>query len=252
MKRNTRSKAENEYVKTLIHNLSLQRLSDLDIVDYLNNEKQIPIARTTVNKIRNKIEKSAERWYIDLKQSRYKYIATYKERLDSLLSYQKLLHGIISTTKKDEVKIRAISELTSIEMNIFNLWRQLPELDIMDRVKTLELEKEQEEPSIVDAEDINGSEVEPWDTPSWLQCDGCKRWWKNQELLQYHKIRGSCTANTPTITVPIAESASAILSETGQGGEGDGWKKLQCPSCKQCFMNNFSLSAHKCTSSNNN
>ena len=50
--------------------------------------------------------------------------------MDSLLSYQKILHDVIASTKKDEIKIRAISELTNIEMHIFNLWKQLPNLDI--------------------------------------------------------------------------------------------------------------------------
>jgi hypothetical protein len=130
MERNTHSKSEQEYVKALIQGLSLQRLTDQEIVDYLRNEKQIQIGRSTVTIIKNNIQKQAEKWYIELRQSRYKYIATYKQRLDSLLSYQKKLHDTIFDTKKDEVKIRAISELHSIEMDLFNLWKQLPDLDI--------------------------------------------------------------------------------------------------------------------------
>jgi hypothetical protein len=40
------------------------------------------------------------------------------------------LHDIVFNTEKDEVKIRAISESHSIEMDLFNLWKQLPDLDI--------------------------------------------------------------------------------------------------------------------------
>lgn len=113
MERHKRTKVEQECVNSIIQNLSLKRLTDQEMVDYLHNEKQIDIARPTVTNTRNRIEKSAEKWYIELKQSRYKYIATYKERLDSLLSYQKKPHEIIYFTKKDEVKIREISELHS-------------------------------------------------------------------------------------------------------------------------------------------
>ena len=66
-----------------------------EIVDYLRDEKQIEIARSTVNSIKNQIEKQAEKWYIALRQSRYKYVASYKERIDSLFSYQKKLNQII-------------------------------------------------------------------------------------------------------------------------------------------------------------
>ena len=127
-------KSQKQYVRGIIHNLSLQRWTSQEIADFLH-EKKIMIARRTVSQIRNAIEKSAEKWYIELRQSRYKYIAHFKERIDSLLSYQKQLHEIIASSKKDEVKIRAISELTTIEMNIFSLWKQLPDLDIVDKVK---------------------------------------------------------------------------------------------------------------------
>ena len=82
--------------------------------------------------MRNQVETKAEKWYIELKKSTYKFVAIYKERIDSLFSYQKKLHEIINDTKKPEVKLRAITELHSIEMSIFSLWKQLPDLDIVD------------------------------------------------------------------------------------------------------------------------
>jgi hypothetical protein len=60
------SKPEKQYVRGIVHNLSLQRLTDQKIVDYLHDEKNIDMARTTVNGIKNQIEKHAEKWYIEL------------------------------------------------------------------------------------------------------------------------------------------------------------------------------------------
>ncbi len=141
MERNTRTKAEREYIKGIIQNLSLKRLTDQEIVNYLHDEKQIEIARSTVTNTRISMEKQAEKWYIDLRNSAYRYLAQYKQRIDSLLSYQRTLHDIISTTKKDEVKIRAISELHSIEMDIFSLWKQLPVSNIVSPIDNSENEK---------------------------------------------------------------------------------------------------------------
>jgi hypothetical protein len=131
-KRATFTKPEREYVRGIVHNLSFQRLTDREIVQWLHDEKQIDLDRSTVSKMRNQVELKAEKWYIELKQSTFKYIAIYKERIDSLFSYQKKLHEIIYVTKKPEVQIRAITELHSIEMSIFSLWKQLPDLDIVD------------------------------------------------------------------------------------------------------------------------
>lgn len=68
-----------------VHNYSLQRWTHQDIVDYLQNEKKIKIARSTVTIIRNKIAEEAEDCYLELRESSYKTIAFCKERLDSLL-----------------------------------------------------------------------------------------------------------------------------------------------------------------------
>ncbi len=134
MKHRKVAKSHKHYVRGIIHNLSLQRWTDQEIADYLKEETKIDIARSTVSKIKNQIEKQTEKWYIELRQSRYKYIAVYKERLDSLLSYQKRLHEIVAKRSEayPEIAIRAIAELHRIEISIFNLWKQLPNLDMVD------------------------------------------------------------------------------------------------------------------------
>src|SRR6476659_6372141 len=128
------AKSDKEYLRGTIHNLSLSRWTDQEIVDYLRDEKQIEIARSTVNSIKNRIEKKAEKWYFELRESRYKYIATYKERLDSLLCYQRKLNEIIEFYRLEhlypDTVIRAISELHRIEISIFNIWKQLPNLGL--------------------------------------------------------------------------------------------------------------------------
>jgi hypothetical protein len=196
--------ARKEYVKAIVHQLSLQRLSDTEISEYLAKEKGIVIARSRVNQIKNGIERQAAKWYIELKQSQSKYIANYKERLDSLLSYQKILNEMVQTTKREDIKIKAISALHSIEMDIFNLWKQLPDLDIVDRVsKQVEQVQQQSQEDddrnlpIFDIDDINGVEEIPEEDKklwhNWLQCDGCKRYWRGEELLDYHKRKSTNT-----------------------------------------------------------
>ena len=124
------TKTEKQYLRGIIHNLSLQRLTDQEIVDFLQREKKIDISRSTVTKIRNQVVEEAGNWYIELRESATKTIAFFKERLDSLLSYQKKLHDIISVSEKPEVQVRAISELHSIEMSLHSLFKELPQFNI--------------------------------------------------------------------------------------------------------------------------
>jgi hypothetical protein len=204
----TFTKAEREYVKGVVHNLSLQRLTDQEIVDWLQEEKKIGLDRSTISKMRNHVEQQAEKWYIHLKESRYKYIANYKARLDSLLSYQKKLNQIIEFYLQPPMQIlypdtiiKAVVELHRIEVSMFNIWKQLPDLDIVDKVEQQkeEIQEENRNPHIVSTEDINGVEEIPEEDKkywhNWIQCTGCKKWWRGQELLDYHRRKSSSSNN---------------------------------------------------------
>jgi len=81
------TKAEREYVKSVVQNLFIQRFTDREIVGWLHEEKQIEIDRSMISKIRNQAEQDAASWYSKLRDSGATYVAIYKDRLDSLLSY---------------------------------------------------------------------------------------------------------------------------------------------------------------------
>jgi hypothetical protein len=233
MERRKVAKSEKQYLRGIIHNLSLQKWTDQDIVEYLRDEKSIDIGRSTVTKIKNQIEKEAEKWYIELRQSTYKYIATYKERMDSLLSYQKNLHDIICDTKKDEVKIRAISELHSIEMDLFNLWKQLPDLDIVDQERVSNPSPNHNVPPVDYGEPIVGYDTEPWGS----SIDDEPKPKPEEKPIE--------------IAASIVSAASEVTDKQerkDRDGEEDGWKLLKCPTCSKSFYNNFTLSAHQCNS----
>ena len=126
------TKLERQYIKGIVHNLSLQRLTDQDIVDYLHSEKKIDISRSTVTKIKNQVEEEVQIWFKELQDSSHKTIAFYKERLDSLLSYQKRLNKIIEFYMQDgqiiysDTIVRAIAELHKIEMSLHSIFREFP------------------------------------------------------------------------------------------------------------------------------
>ena len=222
------AKSDRQYVRGTIHNLSLSRWTDQEIVDYLRDEKQIEIARSTVNSIKNQIEKQAEKWYIELRESRYKYVASYKERIDSLFTYQKKLHEIVKDRSEayPEIAIRAISELHRIEISVFNLFKQLPNLG-------LEQDVNQDDPTrytsvgctcaksghdiISDCKcrrcltvwcptalnqdwcpnpecssGIKGCHFQPYDEHHvWVKCTTCTRWFKTQKILDAHNCMSS-------------------------------------------------------------
>jgi hypothetical protein len=136
------------------------------------------------------------------------------------------LHDIISDTKNDEVKIRAISELHSIEMNLLNVWKQLPDLDIGEDTPQ-QHQRSCEVPPIEDS-------IEPW---TWT-------------LEDKPKPKPNPNEEKPIIAAPIV-SAAPELTEKQERKDGDideeggGWKLLK-PTCSKSFYNNFTLTAHEC------
>ena len=206
-RKRTNSKADKQYIKTIIHNLSLQRWTDQEISNYLKKEKNIEISRSRVTTIKNNIEAEAEKWYIELRESRYKYIATYKERLDSLFSYQRKLNDIVEfctiNNLNHETMIKAISELHKIELSLFNIWKQLPVISYSNSgVKVPELEQLKQEleqkfqRQLQEAkEEEIGLTAMPWDDHDWFQCKDCKRWFK-------HELVDNCCHNFTPLPEP--------------------------------------------------
>ena len=196
-----------------------------------------------VTTFKNQVQQQAEKWYIELRESGSKYVAVYKERLDSLLSYQKKLHDIISVSEKPEVQVRAISELHSIEMSLHSLFKELPQFDIRPPNTLTELLggcncgpangdiinhskcryckqvwcpttlNQNWCPNLECEHGIKGCNFEPWDEHNkWIKCSSCAMWFKNNDILAFH----NCYNNT---AIPAIEGDDNL---PGIGGEGVG------------------------------
>ena len=78
------TREQRQYIRGIIQNLALQRWQDQEIADYLNKEKGITLSRSAVTRIRIRMERQAEKWYFALRESRYRYVAMFKDRIDRL------------------------------------------------------------------------------------------------------------------------------------------------------------------------
>ena len=58
---------QRQYIRGIIHNLSLQSWQDEEIADYINNEKNITLSRSAVTRIRNQNRETGRKMYFDLR-----------------------------------------------------------------------------------------------------------------------------------------------------------------------------------------
>lgn len=234
------SKSEKQYIRGMVHNLSLQRMTDQEIVDYLHNEKKIDIARTTVNTIKNQTEKQAEKWYIELKQSRYKYIAVYKERLDSLMSYQRRLNEIIEFYAHEHLHpdtvIKAIAELHRIELSILILFKQLPNLGI----GTESMDKNENH-------SVHNNNIRSGIGPAGV-CD-CMTW----GVITHSKCRYCLLVWCPTTLkqdwCPNPDCSHGIKGCNFEPYD-DHYEWTKCPICERWFKSQKIFDVHPCSPSN--
>ena len=206
VERHSWTKAERQYIKSIVHNYSLQRWTDQDIVNYLQNEKKIKIGRSTVTKIKNQVVEEAGNWYLELRESGYKTIAFFKERLDSLLSYQKKLNEILSTCEVPEIRIRAIAELHRIEMSLHTIFQELPhdQFQIRPEIQREPIThskcryckqvwcpltlKQDWCPNPECSQGIKGCKFRPYDEHhEWVKCSTCEMWFKTPDIKALHK-----------------------------------------------------------------
>jgi hypothetical protein len=123
MERKKLSKSEKEYLKGIIGTLALEKLNDREIQEYLVNEKGIEIERITVNKIRLQIERSASKWYNELRASKFLYIAHFKQRIDTVYKVQKHLWEIANNKQNQMIDIRgALAEIHNTEKTLSALY----------------------------------------------------------------------------------------------------------------------------------
>ena len=154
-----------------------------------------------------------------------------------MLSYQKKLHDIIASTYPDaegegeheqrpEVKIRAIAELHAIEVTLFQMWKQLPNLYVNNSITVNHVpiaaaaeqleEKGYENTQIPPVDEIDernrfdrwsidnkpmsrkyiakmeskwGIPIESVESEAWaglVQCSECKRWFESENIKASH------------------------------------------------------------------
>lgn len=218
------TKAERQYIRGIVHNYALQRWSDQDIVDYLHTEKKIDLTKSMISKIRNQVKQQAEEWYLELKQSRYLYLAHFKERIDTLYSVEKSLWEIVNDKNNQVVDRRgALAEIHHTEKTLSALY------DVSRYLSATQLTGVNEDnkidcyggcncvmsnmdsrthsrcmycqitwchstynqdwcPNSDCGHGLKGSNFRPYDEHNtWVQCNACEQWFKKQAILDIHR-----------------------------------------------------------------
>ena len=152
----------------------------------------------------------------------------FKERIDSLFSYQKKLHEIINSEEKAEIRIRAITELHSIEVTLFQMWKQLPNLYVNNSIAAnhVPVNTSEQIAAVAEERGYESTQIPPID-----------------EIDERNRFDRWSIESKPM-------SSQYVIEMKSKYGIRDGlWladEFVQCPDCKRWFESESFRSSHTC------
>jgi len=119
--------AERNTVISIVASLTIKRLPDAEIQDEIFKQTDKTVSRTSLYRIRQSIKLESFKWYKTMREGEYEYIHEFKERINEIMSLQKLHHQIIdSPTEPTTVKQTSLAELHRLSITLSNLFDVAP------------------------------------------------------------------------------------------------------------------------------
>ena len=90
---------ERELVKSIVANLTIKRISDIDIIKVIFDQTNKKITDRYIRTIRQQIKRESYHWYKTMREGECEYIHEFKERISEIMSLQKKHHQIIDNNE---------------------------------------------------------------------------------------------------------------------------------------------------------
>ena len=120
---------ERALIKSIVATLSIKRIPDPEIIKDVYQQTHKTMSRITLFKVRKAIKKESYQWYKTMREGQYEYIHEFKERINEILSLQKLHHQIVdSPTEPTTVKQTSMAELHRLNITLSNYFDVAPEI----------------------------------------------------------------------------------------------------------------------------
>ena len=121
--------AERTLVKSIVASLSIKRVPDPEIIKEIYAQTNKTLSRSGLYRVRQSIKKESYHWYKTMREGQYEYIHEFKERINEILSLQKLHHQIIdSPTEPTTVKQTSMAELHRLNITLSNYFDVAPDI----------------------------------------------------------------------------------------------------------------------------
>jgi len=151
--------SERTLVKNLIATLSINRLTDNEIIQEIEKQTGKTITQRALYDIKQSIKKDSYEWYTKLRSNQYEYLHEFKERINEILWLQKKHNEIINSDKEPTaIKQASLIELHKLNITLANYYDVAPEI-----INGITLSKTPKENEIISSEqEQSESESTAW------------------------------------------------------------------------------------------
>ena len=120
---------ERSLVKSLVATLTLKRMSDNEIIEEIEKITNERISRTSLYKIKLQIKRDSYQWFKMMREGQYEYIDEFKERIDEILSLQKMHHEIMNKNENNpQIQQTSLAELHRLNITLSNYFDLAPSI----------------------------------------------------------------------------------------------------------------------------
>ena len=120
-------KGEKAIVKSIVANLTIKRIPDLEIIQNIFEVTNKTITLRYLSKLRQQIKRESFKWYKTMRDGEYEYIHEFKERMNEILFLQKKHYEIVdSPTIPIPIKQASLAELHRLTITLSNLYDVAP------------------------------------------------------------------------------------------------------------------------------
>ena len=114
-------------VKNLVSTLSLKRISDNEIIEFILHQTGKSITRMSLHNIREQIKRDSYEWYSHMRQDQFAYIHEFKERVNEITDLQKMHHEIIIRNRDNpSIQQTSLAELHRLNITLSNYFEVAP------------------------------------------------------------------------------------------------------------------------------
>ena len=119
--------SERTLVRSIVASLTIKRIPEPEIINEIFKQTDKMVSIRYLSDVRQSIKRESFKWYRTMREGEYEYIHEFKERINEIMSLQKIHHEIIDNNQGNpQIQQTSLAELHRLSITLSNLFDVAP------------------------------------------------------------------------------------------------------------------------------